>query len=155
MKKISCVIPAYNEAARIGHVLDLALSCPLIDEVIVVNDGSSDNTEKVIRSFSGARIISFEKNGGKSRAVQSGISAAEGEYIMLLDADLIGLTAEDLTALIRPILDGEADMSISLRKGTAPLWYLLGIDYLSGERIFPRNLLDKASLEAFALLPAF
>lgn len=155
MKKISCVIPAYNEAARIGRVVSLAVAHPLIDEVVVVDDGSSDGTKDVVAEFPNVRLIAFSKNLGKSSAVRAGIEAAEGEYVMLLDADLEGLSSEDLSDLIYPILDGEAELTISLRKRTAPICYLLGIDYTSGERIFPRRMLDERAFEELSKLPGF
>lgn len=81
--------------------------------------------------------------------------ATGGEYILLLDADLIGLTMDDISHLIYPILDDEADITISLRKGTAPVCYLLGIDYTSGERIFPRRMIDQKSMDELGRLPGF
>ena len=115
MKKIACIIPAFNEASRIGKVISLAVSHPLINEVIVVDDGSSDGTKDVASAFEKARVISFPVNKGKSLAVQAGILASESEYILFLDADLEGLTLENITELIEPILLGNADVTMSLR----------------------------------------
>lgn len=86
--------------------------------------------------------------------MSAGIAAAEGEYVMLLDADLEGLSPNDISELIYPILDGEADLTISLRKRTAPICYLLGIDYTSGERIFPKRMVEE-HLEGMSKLPGF
>ncbi len=155
MKKISCIIPAYNEAERIASIITVALEHPLIDEVIVVDDGSSDRTPQIISTFKGARIILLPKNLGKSAAVQAGIAASSGEYIFLLDADLQDISATDISELIYPIIDGVADVTMSLRKWTAPICYILGIDYTTGERIFPRQILDDLSLEKLGKLPRF
>ncbi|TPW30011.1 glycosyltransferase [Martelella alba] len=138
---ISCIIPAHNEAPRIGAVLSSVIDHPLIDEVIVVDDGSSDGTAAVVRRFERVRLIVLAKNGGKSAAVAAGLNAARFEHLLLLDSDLVGLTRSALTQLIRPVLRGQADVSISLRRNAPWLWKMIGIDYISGERVLPRRLL--------------
>ena len=153
-KRISCIIPAYNEGARIGHVLETVIGHPLLDEVIVVNDGSTDNTRTVIERFKGVRLVSFEKNRGKCRAVAEGLKQARNGTVMFIDSDLIGLTREDIGNLIGPVQSGAADMTISLR-GNAPwLWRLIGLDFISGERVFDRQLL-MPHLDQLVTLPGF
>lgn len=137
---ITCLIPAYNEAARIGAVLDAVAGHPMIAEVIVIDDASTDATAAAAQR-EGVELIRLEENRGKTWALSVGIAAARSGYLMLLDADLIGLTAADITALIAPVREGRAEMSISLR-GNAPwLWRWIGLDYISGERVFARDLL--------------
>src|SRR6266404_101392 len=99
--KVSCVIPAHNEAPRIANVLRAASSDPLIDEVIVIDDGSTDGTSEVVRKFPSVRLIALKKNAGKSNAIYEGITAAQGEFICMLDADLLGLTEEIVSKLIK------------------------------------------------------
>jgi glycosyltransferase involved in cell wall biosynthesis len=151
--KLSCIIPAYNEAPRIGKVLDAVCGHALVDEIIVVDDRSTDNTVEVAQR-SGVKVISLERNSGKSNAVAAGILAASGSHVLLLDADLIGLTASDITALAEPICSGLADVSLSLR-GNSPLpWQVIGLDYISGERIFRRDQVVKY-LDEIGTLPRF
>ena len=152
---LSCIIPAYNEAPRIGAVLDAVLDHPLIDEIVVVDDGSSDDTaaraEAAARRAPRLRVIRQGRNGGKTRAVTRGITEATGSHVLLLDSDLLGLHCDELTALIAPVLDGRADASLSLR-GNAPLvWRGLGIDYISGERVMRRDLLASRADELLSL----
>ncbi|MBN9886872.1 glycosyltransferase family 2 protein [Salipiger abyssi] len=143
--RLSCIIPAYNEAPRIGAVLAAVLDHPLICEVIVVDDGSSDGTadraEALATDAPTLRVIRQPQNGGKSRAVATGIEAARGEHLLLLDSDLLGLDADHLSDLIAPVLERRADAAISLRRNAPLLWRALGIDYISGERVMPRALL--------------
>ncbi|EPX82581.1 glycosyltransferase family 2 protein [Salipiger mucosus] len=145
MTALTCIIPAFNEAPRIETVLDALRGHPLIDEVIVVDDGSDDGTADIAEAaagdHAGRRILRQPENGGKSRAVAAGIEAAQGRLIMLLDADLLGLGADHLSDLAAPVLAGRADVAISLRRNAPRLWHLLGIDYISGERVMPRDLL--------------
>lgn len=154
MKKISCIIPAYNEAKRIGEVLSVATTHPLISEVIAVDDGSTDGTAQAIAAFPTAHLIEHKKNGGKSGAICAGIRASTGEYLLFLDADLVGLDETSVTALIGPVLTGEADATISLRKDALLPWRSIGLDYLSGERVLRRDLLTD-HLDTIAHLPGF
>jgi glycosyltransferase involved in cell wall biosynthesis len=154
MVALSCIIPAYNEAERIGAVLSVVTGHPLIDEIIVVDDGSTDNTARVALEFNSVRVIIKATNQGKSSAVCDGIRASHGSVLLLLDADLIGLSVDQLTNLIAPVLEGRADSSISLRGNALPPWRWLGLDYVSGERVLPREIFA-GRLEEIEALPGF
>lgn len=151
-KTISCIICAYNEAERIGRVLRAVVGHPLISEIIVVNDGSTDQTEARARAFQGVSVLSIHPNGGKTQALRAGIMMAKGEYVMLLDADLDGLTRGAIDRLAEPVLTGAADTSISMRGDTLGLYRTLGIDFISGERVLPRRMFNDA-LEEMRQLP--
>ncbi len=139
---VSCVIPAYNEAERIGRVLSAVVGHPLVSEILVVDDGSTDDTAARVAGIEGVRLISRGINGGKCRALRAGIEAATGPLIMLLDADLVGLTQRHVTSLIRPVMLDQADIAVSLRENAPAAWHLIGLDYISGERVFHKHLLD-------------
>lgn len=158
MKKISCIIPAYNEGLRIRAVLDVAQATNLIDEIIVVDDGSKDETKMVIESFleisKKTKFIVHPVNKGKSVALYNAIKKSSNDYLFFLDSDLVGLTVNDITELINPIVNEQADVSISLRRNAPLLWHWIGIDYISGERVLPKwvalsNLEEILSLRPF------
>jgi glycosyltransferase involved in cell wall biosynthesis len=141
--KISVVIAAYNEALRIADVLKIVEHDPLIDEVIVVNDGSTDNTSEVIKKFN-VTLIENQKNMGKTLSIKRGIEASKNYLIMLVDADLQGLDHESLGKLAQPVLDGQVDWTLSLRSnsfGFMKILKLMKVDWLSGERVIPKELL--------------
>ncbi len=152
--KLTCIIPAYNEQARIGAVLQAVLNHPLIDEVLVVDDGSADGTSTVVQDYPQARLITLAQNGGKTAALAHGFAATQSPIILLIDADLSGLSPAHLTALITPVKEGRAAMSISLRDNAPGLWRLIGLDYISGERALRRDLLAGQD-EALRRLPKF
>ena len=137
---IACIIPAYNEAPRIARVLDAVVGHPDIHEIIVVDDGSVDETDTIVAHYPSVRYIKHPKNTGKSSAVYTGITATTSNYILFIDADLVGLTPEAITKLIYPVKSGYADVSISLRNNTPKLWQKLGLDYISGERVIPKKI---------------
>ena len=141
VRKISVVIAAYNEEPRIGEVLKIVEKHPLLDEVIVVNDGSKDNTSKVVKKYH-VKLIENEKNMGKTLSVKHGIEHAKNDIIMLIDADLKGLTAKAVESLARPVLDSKVDWTLSLRKNSGWLMKRLHMDWISGERVVPKNLLS-------------
>jgi len=139
--KLSCIIPAYNEGERISSVIKIVKNHPLVNEVIVVDDGSKDNTKKVARSIRGIKLISYKKNRGKTFALLKGLSSAKNELIMFIDSDLIGLSKKNITNLIVPVTKGEVDISISLRGNSLAIFKMLGLDFVSGERVFNKKIL--------------
>jgi glycosyltransferase involved in cell wall biosynthesis len=151
---ISCVICAYNEAPRLGAVLSVVVGHPLIDQVIVVDDGSTDGTAEVARAFDGVHVIVCPENRGKSKAMAAGVAAARNDLLMLLDADLKGLTAANVSALALPVLEGVAEVTLSLRKNSLPIFRLMGLDFVSGERVLRKSLLADA-LSELHRLPRF
>jgi len=154
MPKVSCIIPTYNEGSRIEGVLRAVFEHSLINEIIVVDDGSQDDIQNIVKKFRGVQLIKHEKNKGKSQAVATGLAHSGGEIIFLLDADLINLTAGNISELLQPVLSKKAEVSVSLR-GNAP-WFLKTIkfDYLSGDRVFPKELIEN-HLEEIKKLPCF
>ena len=152
--KISCIIPAYNEALRISNVLDIVVGHPLIDEVIVINDASTDDTGWVLSKIQGISVIKHERNKGKTKAVLAGMREAKNNLLMLIDSDLIGLSSEDITRLAEPVLQGKKDVTISLRKNALTIYKILGIDFVSGERLFHRNIISE-HLQDLESLPGF
>ncbi len=155
--RVSCIIPAYNEEKSIAHTLEAAIGAgDSLAEIVVVDDGSGDRTRDIVRGFPGVRLVVQERRSGKSGAVARGIAEAAGDTLLFLDADLLGLTAGDLLALIEPVRSGEADVVISLR-ANSPAWMKrIHLDFMSGERIFPKGMVEPhlgqiAALRGFAL----
>jgi glycosyltransferase involved in cell wall biosynthesis len=110
--RISVVIPAYNEAMSVGEVV--ANCKAFCDEIIVVDDGSTDDTAEVARN-SGAEVVRNEKNLGITKAVQRGLEAAHGNIIVTMDADGQH-DPTDIPKLIKPIIDGKADVVLGVRE---------------------------------------
>lgn len=139
MKKVSCIICAYNESERILDVLKALQNHPHVDEIIVVDDASADGTASVLAAFKSVKKILLKKNGGKTHALTLGIEKAKNPWLLLLDADLRGLRASDVTALLKPIMEGKAVMSMSIRSNSYAIHKWMGLDFSSGERVFPKK----------------
>lgn len=140
--KVSCIIPAYNEEARIGAVLKAVCACNLVDEVIVVNDGSRDKTSEVARAFPKVMVVDLAFNVGKGGAIAAGLENASGEVLLLLDADLVGLEVKHVEALLKPVLEG-TDMTLGLFK-KGKLWSDAAqaiTPAISGQRALRRDIL--------------
>lgn len=140
MKKInvSAIVPVFNEEKTVSGVLDVLLDNSLIDEVICVNDGSTDGSLKIIKSYKDKiRIINVTSNKGKGFALSEGIKMALGNIVVFIDADLVNLSNKHLEKLIDPMLKGKA---------RAVLGYPYRNDYipdivskLTGERAYYRK----------------
>lgn len=111
---LSIIIPAYNEEKTIGEVLGaLVREVPDAHEIIVVDDGSIDNTYQVVESFCGKipqlRLIRQPRNQGKTAALRTGFAASTGDVVIVQDADL-EYDPVDIPELINPIEKGKADV---------------------------------------------
>jgi Glycosyl transferase family 2 len=136
------VIPAYNEEARLGEVLRTVLATPSLDEIVVVNDGSQDGTGSVARAFPEVRTLDLPENRGKGAAMHIGALATQADVLLFLDADLIGLRPEHGADLLRPVLEGQAEMTVGVFRGgrlATDLSHLL-VSYISGQRALSREL---------------
>lgn len=118
---VSCIIPAYNEAPTIENVLNVLSTSPLIDEIIVVDDGSTDNTEKIVKDqFPFVKYIKHSVNKGKAAALVTGAHSAVNSYLFFCDADLIGLTPAHIDQLIIPVLYGDTHMTCGIQEFINP-----------------------------------
>jgi len=106
--RLSVIIPIYNEVNTIRTILERVLSTGLTDEIVLVDDCSSDGTREMLASFegkNGIRVILHDKNQGKGAAVRTGIAAAAGDVVLIQDADL-EYDPRDYPELLRPIEEG-------------------------------------------------
>jgi glycosyltransferase involved in cell wall biosynthesis len=132
--KVTLIVPAYNEAATIGEVLDRIAALDLDTQVIVVDDGSTDGTGE-IAAGRGAQVIRQE-NSGKGAAIRAGIPHIEGDIAVIQDADM-EYDPADIPALVEPIERGVADVVFGSRlSGGRPqraylFWHLVGNRFLS------------------------
>jgi glycosyltransferase involved in cell wall biosynthesis len=133
---VSVIVPVYNEEKTVSQVVDKLLSMADFCEVICVNDGSTDRSQKELRKF-GERIklIHFIENLGKGEALAAGIEIAKGDLVAFIDADLTNLRKHHVDALLSSILDGKADAVLGYAKrGDMPNLTA----HLTGQRVYKR-----------------
>jgi polyisoprenyl-phosphate glycosyltransferase len=142
--RIVLIVPAYNEDERIGAVLAVAKSVPLIDGIVVVNDGSTDSTAQVAEAW-GVRVVNLAINQGKGSAMQTGINAVDADILVFSDADIMGLKPRHFTQLIQPLVEDKSLMMTVGKFSGGRLRTDLSqklLPAISGQRAVRRHLLE-------------
>ncbi|MER7333467.1 MULTISPECIES: glycosyltransferase family 2 protein [unclassified Micromonospora] len=131
--KLSILMPVYNEEERIADALKqaLAVDYPCEIELVVVDDGSRDGTGEILGRADDARlrVINHQRNAGKGAAIRTAVDNAEGDYMVILDADL-EYDPQDIPKLLDPVLDGRATVVYGNRTfgshSAYSFWYVMG-----------------------------
>ncbi len=144
MKKISAIICVYNEEKTIKDVVSKVCDY-FFDEVIVVNDGSTDNTDNILNElgkFYNFRYIKLKENKGKGFAMATGIENATGEILVFVDADLSNLQDDHLLKLTMPLVNKKADMVLGQATETLIDYSVNPFKSFTGERsVFKKDIL--------------
>jgi len=156
--RVLAVVPVFNEEDTIRETIRNLNNIDIIDSIVVVNDGSTDNTANVVKGLN-VNFINLEKNKGKGYAIRQAIKEFDYDYLILVDGDL-GNTSNQIEKLIYPVINNEADVTIAkfpkpLRKGgfgfvknlaKNGVYFYTGkkLDTtLSGQRVYKKQVVDK------------
>jgi polyisoprenyl-phosphate glycosyltransferase len=153
--RVAAIVPAYNEGATLHEVLSVLKATPSVDEVLVVSDGSTDETVEIARSL-GLRTIHLRQNQGKGRAMEIGVAHTDAEILLFVDADILNLTVGLIQRLLDPVLSGRSDMNVGIRHRGRPLNAIQDRTgpLLSGIRCLRREIFEAvpdSHLEGFAV----
>jgi glycosyltransferase involved in cell wall biosynthesis len=142
-KRLSIVIPVFNEAGTIGEVIDRVQAAPLPEglerEIIVVDDSSTDGTREILRKYASTnsyKLFLHDRNRGKGAALRTGFAQTTGDIVLVQDADL-EYDPREYGKLLEPILEGKADAVYGSRfmggdpKRTLFFWHYLGNRFLT------------------------
>ncbi|MDK2784256.1 MAG: hypothetical protein PWQ41_1240 [Bacillota bacterium] len=144
--RVAAIIPAYNEAERIGKVIAAVEKVDEVDEIVVVSDGSTDGTAAAAASAgSKVKVVELSTNMGKGAALLAGVQATTADLLVFLDADLLGLQPHHVRELLRPVLSGETEMAMAVFSGGRLATDLAQkiAPFLSGQRALTRRLLER------------
>ncbi|RLD63882.1 MAG: hypothetical protein DRI95_11165, partial [Bacteroidetes bacterium] len=140
--KVTAVICAFNEEKTISGVIIAALKSKLINEVVVINDGSTDNTGREILQYKyelRLKFVDLPRNMGKGFAMATGVENATGEVIVFLDADITGLNSRHISNMTLPVLRGKADMVLGQPSETYVHNSINPFKVFTGERVLLKS----------------
>lgn len=133
-KTISVIVPIFNEEKTVAGVVESLLGSGLIDEIVCVNDGSTDRSLAILKGFEGKiEIIDLKKNYGKGAALVEGIKRAQGEIVAFFDADFTNLSNGHIETLLNPVLENKARVVLGyIKNGYLPNIF----SHLTGQRAY-------------------
>ena len=139
---VAAIIPAHNEEKTIEGVVRPLVNSPFIHEVIVVSDGSTDQTSSLAR-HAGAKVYDLEPCHGKGGAMLFGVQKTKANVLAFFDGDLLGLNEENVQSLITPVLSGKRSMNVGIRdRGLLATWMSHHLPLVSGERAMRRDIFE-------------
>lgn len=140
--KVACIIPALNEAERITPVLEAVAAASLIDEVLAVSDGSTDDTYERALQVPGVKALRLDQNIGKAGAMRHGAEHTDADVLLFVDADLGGLTPAHVDAMVSPLIADTSDMCVGIFRGGRALTDLAQkiAPVISGQRALRREM---------------
>lgn len=142
-KKIAAIVPAYNEEKTIGNVTRTLVGSGFFSDVIVVSDGSFDQTAMRARE-AGATVYELPQNRGKGQAMRYGVLETDAEILFFSDADLYGFKKEHIESVLAPVVSGAAAMSVGIRdRGRFLSWVSLHTTLIGGERAMLRGVFEQ------------
>ena len=112
--RVTAIVPVYNEEETLTDVLAVLRSTQLVDDILVVSDGSEDATAKIARTM-GVKLIQLSRNHGKGVAMAVGVAHTQSPILVFVDGDILNLSDYLLRRLIEPVVSGQADMNIGIR----------------------------------------
>lgn len=141
---VAAIVPAYNEEKTVARVVATLRASPLISEIIVISDGSTDGTAAEARAAGATLVHELPIRAGKGKAVQHGVAHTDAPVLFLCDADLIGLTIQHIRTILDPVLYGEKGMSVGLRdRGRWMMRIQRHLPLIGGERALQRSLFER------------
>lgn len=141
--KVAAIVVAHNEAATIDGVVRPIVQSALFHEVIVISDGSTDDTARRARLSGATLVYELPVKGGKGAAVLHGITLTDAPILFFADADLYGLQKEHLEAILRPVVDGKKVMNVGMRdRGAFLMWLTSHLPLIGGERALARPVIE-------------
>ncbi len=147
--KVAAVVPAYNEERTIRRTIHVLQHVDLIDEIIVVNDASTDRTAEIAAEELGVILVNLTENKGKGGAVKAGIDRTMADVILMLDADLVGLRRQHIVDLLSPVLTGRAKTTMGVFTEGRAITDLAQFvaPKLSGQRAILREIIARVDME--------
>lgn len=141
--RVASIVPAYNEQDTIGDVIHALKQSKLVNEVIVVSDGSTDETAKRALLSGADKVIENSINLGKAESMEIGVRATRAPIILFCDADLIGFKVGHIENIVKPVVANECVMCIGLRDRSW-LYRIIGkyLPRISGERAVRRDIFE-------------
>jgi len=135
---LSVLIPCFNEEQTIARVIEKVLKHECVREVIVIDDGSTDGSKKIVSQFNDSKIslLCNDRNLGKGSSVQRGIEVASSQFLVIQDADL-EYSPDEYSKLLKPLIDGHADAVFGSRflssesRRALYFWHSMGNKFLT------------------------
>jgi polyisoprenyl-phosphate glycosyltransferase len=112
--RLAAIVPAYNEQETLADVVSVLKATPPVDEVLVVSDGSTDETVSIARAL-GVRVIHLKRNHGKGMAMAMGVAHTTAPILLFLDGDILNLSDYLIESLVAPVVAGRSAMNVGVR----------------------------------------